>query len=51
VTIETDAGLVERARDAARRAERLCLISAALDSPVHVRVDVDAKPREPALPA
>ena len=51
VTIETDSGLVERARDAARRAERLCLISAALDSPVHVRVDVDAKPREPALPA
>jgi organic hydroperoxide reductase OsmC/OhrA len=51
VTIETDSGLVERARDAARRAERLCLISAALDSPVHVRVDVGAKPREPALPA
>ncbi|MEX2646245.1 MAG: OsmC family protein [Gaiellaceae bacterium] len=50
VTIETGSGLVERAREAARRAERVCLISAALDCPVHVRVDCGAKPQE-GIPA
>ena len=45
VTIETDSGLVERAREAARRTERLCLVSAALECPVGIRVDVGATPR------
>lgn len=49
-TIETDHGFVDRARDAARRTERLCLISHALDCPVHVRIDVGAKPPT-AVPA
>ncbi len=45
VTVETDPGLVERVREAARRTERLCLISGSLDCPLHVRVDVGATPR------
>ena len=37
--IETDPGQVERAREAATRAERRCLIVSALDCPVRIRVD------------
>jgi organic hydroperoxide reductase OsmC/OhrA len=45
VTIETDPGFVERARDAAQRTERLCLVSTALDCGVTARIDVGAAPR------
>ena len=45
VTIETDPGFVDRARDAAERTERLCLVTAALACPVHTRLDVGAVPR------
>ena len=44
VTVETDQGFVDRARDAAQRTERLCLVTGALDCPVHVRLDVGAVP-------
>lgn len=42
--IETDPGHVERAREAAARAERLCLITTALECPVRIRVDAGARP-------
>jgi organic hydroperoxide reductase OsmC/OhrA len=45
-TIETDIGLVERAREAAQKAERRCLVNAALSCPVRIRVDAGAA--EPA---
>ena len=43
--IETDPGQVERVREAAARAERLCLITSALECPVRIRVDAGATPR------
>jgi organic hydroperoxide reductase OsmC/OhrA len=48
-TIETEPGLVERAREAARRTERLCLVSGALDCPMRIRFDVGAVPRPAVL--
>ena len=47
-TIETDPGFVERAREAAEKTQRRCLITTALDCPVRIRVDVGARPREQA---
>jgi organic hydroperoxide reductase OsmC/OhrA len=43
VSVETDADTVEEVEQAARRAEELCLVSLALDTPVHVTVDVAAR--------
>jgi organic hydroperoxide reductase OsmC/OhrA len=40
VSIETDRGLEGAAEDVARAAEHHCLISASLDVPLHVRVEV-----------
>jgi len=42
--IETDPGQVERVREAAERAERRCLITAALECPVRIRIDAGAIP-------
>jgi organic hydroperoxide reductase OsmC/OhrA len=42
VSVEADADAVEAVEEAARRAEQLCLISLALDTPVHVTVAVTA---------
>jgi organic hydroperoxide reductase OsmC/OhrA len=39
-SLQTDPGLLEAAESAARHAERACLISMALDIPVHVEVVV-----------
>ena len=41
VRIEVDAGELETARKAARETERLCMITRALDAPVHVEVEVE----------
>jgi organic hydroperoxide reductase OsmC/OhrA len=43
--IETDPGHVDRAREAAERAEQRCLITTALECPVRIRVDAGATPR------
>ena len=43
--VETDPGQVDRVRDAAAQAERRCLITAALECPVRIRVDAGATPR------
>jgi len=50
VSVETDANAVSEVEEAARRAEELCLISLALDTPVHVTVTVTApEPKVAAL--
>jgi organic hydroperoxide reductase OsmC/OhrA len=49
VSVETDADAVPAVEQAARRAEQLCLISLALDTPVHVTVAVSAAQPEAAL--
>jgi organic hydroperoxide reductase OsmC/OhrA len=46
--VETDTDTVEAVEQAARRAKDLCLVSLALDTPVHVTVDVVAKQPEVA---
>jgi organic hydroperoxide reductase OsmC/OhrA len=43
VAAETDAEHVVAVEEAARRAEEHCLVSIALDAPVHVEVEVTAK--------
>jgi organic hydroperoxide reductase OsmC/OhrA len=48
VSLETDADAVTEVEEAARRAEELCLISLALDTPVHVTVTVTAPEPEVA---
>jgi hypothetical protein len=42
--LETDPGHEADARFAAKVAEQVCLVSASLDAPVHVAVDVRAAP-------
>lgn len=44
VVLETNPGHEADARFAAKVAEQVCLVSAALDTPVHVEVDVRATP-------
>jgi organic hydroperoxide reductase OsmC/OhrA len=46
--IETDPGQVDRAREAAERAEQRCLITTALECPVRIRVDAGATPNPTA---
>jgi peroxiredoxin-like protein len=48
VSVETDADAVTDVEEAARRAEELCLISLALDTPVHVTVTVTSAQAEVA---
>ena len=45
--VETDPGQVDRVREAAKLAERRCLITAALECPVRIRVDAGATPGRP----
>ena len=46
--VETDPGQVGRVREAAAIAERRCLITAALECPVRIRIDAGATPRPTA---
>jgi organic hydroperoxide reductase OsmC/OhrA len=48
VSVETDTHAVTEVEEAARRAEELCLISLALDTPVHVTLAVTAAEPEVA---
>jgi organic hydroperoxide reductase OsmC/OhrA len=50
VSVETDADAVAEVERAAERAKDICLVSLALDTPVHVTVDVAAaQPKVAAL--
>lgn len=50
VSVETDADAVAEVERAAERAKDICLVSLALDTPVHVTVDVTApQPKVAAL--
>ena len=51
VALETDPGSTAAAEQAARVAEDGCLIRMALDTPVHVKIDVAARPKTAALAA
>lgn len=45
----TDAGMVEAARRAAKKAEELCIVTMSMDVPVRVGVDIRTAEREGAL--